>query len=123
LKNYGVASSQKLPPGSTNFGYRSYIEKHVSAAELALDDVVDVLFFARSAGATGPGRVGVLTSSSVVVLDSEGTQRGASAPDDARLLRSADVNGDGLGDLLLVTESGVEVLLATPAAPLGNERQ
>jgi hypothetical protein len=82
------------------------------------EQVLDVVAVARSPSATGPGRFAVLTDSSVLVLSTEGTAQHAMT--DARAMRSADVDGDGLGDILVLADTGTYVLLTAAAPRLGG---
>lgn len=79
---------------------------------------LDATIIARSPGATGPRRVALLTSASLLLLDGSSPTHLASVT--AEAVRSADLDRDGLGDLLLQTPRGVEPWLATPAEPLGG---
>ncbi len=84
--------------------------------------VIDLVRVARSPGASGPWRASFLTEGgtvSVIAFD------GALSVDDVPAatgdhLRSADVDGDGLGDLILTGPDAIEVWLADPAPPLGD---
>lgn len=69
--------------------------------------------------ARSPSRAAVLTAGHVVVMSADGPP--STVPSrGARGLVSADLDGDGLGDLLLLGELGVEPLHTRPAAPLGG---
>ena len=93
------------------------LAKEASFVDLpAGERVLDVTPIARSRGGRGARRVAVLTEDSSVfaVTADEPVETLASVRADR--LRSADVDGDGLGDLVLTGSGGIEVLLDDPRA-------
>lgn len=91
----------------------------VSFTSLPDEQVRAAVAISRSGSSGGAERVAILTDASVVVLAQDGSATTLDSHG-AHNLRSADVDGDGLGDLLLSTESGIEILLSIPAPPLGD---
>jgi hypothetical protein len=92
----------------------------------AKEQVVGMTPIARSGQARGASRIAVLTDASVIALSADAYRKldvtSLISKIDAQALRSADVDGDGLGDLLLSTVDGLDVRLGVPAPPLGGTR-
>jgi hypothetical protein len=89
------------------------------------EQVLGMMTIARSKAHRGANRVAVLTGASLLALSSDPLGRLQPthlAAVSARSLRSADVDDDGLGDMLLTGVDGMDVLLTVPAAPLGGRR-
>lgn len=84
-------------------------------------DILDITPIARSSGGVGPGRAAVLTPGWVSLINFDGDLVIKATEGTAgELMRSADVNRDGLGDLIITGPDGIEVLFAVPEPPLGD---
>jgi len=84
------------------------------------ETILDATAFARSAGSVGPGRIAILTDASLCTIDSTLVAKCRPEPIQATRVVSADLDRDGLGDLLLQTAAGVVTFLTVPAEPLGG---
>ncbi len=76
---------------------------------------------ARAPRATGADRIALLTSDSLSLLGADLVLVPAQKVTGSALA-SADVNDDGLGDLLVRTDQGLDVWLNVAAPPLGDRR-
>lgn len=100
----------------------------LTGAEVRIDLPADeaVLGVAPISLPQGIGRIAILTTATLVIAD----QHQVLATRPAELARtqaggppavaSGDVDGDGLGDVVLVDDEGVRVILAVAEPPLGG---